>query len=80
MREADQIERIGRKAKSVANLFNEDTRGDERQALRLDIAQIDINNVGQSDAKNEWPKHLLKAELRDEPTANNTAAKQSNHT
>ena len=80
MREADEIECIGRKSKSVAYLFDEDTSGDERQALRLDKAQIDINNVGQGDAKHERPKHLLQPELRDEPAAYDATAKQSDDT
>ena len=79
MREADEIERIGRKTKSVAHLFDKDASCDERQTLRLDVAKIDINDVGQSDAKHEWPKHLLEAELRDKPATNNTAAKQSDN-
>ena len=79
MREADKIERIGRKTKSVAHLLDEDAGCDEGQALRLNNAQIHINNVGQGDAKNKRSKHLLEAELRDEPSAHNAAAKQPNH-
>ena len=79
MREADEIERIGRKTKSIAHLLDKDASCDERQTLRLNVAKIDINDVGQGDAKHERPKHLFEAELRDKPAANNTAAKQSDN-
>ena len=79
MREADEIERIGRKTESVAHLFDEDTGCNERQTLRLNVAQIDINDIGQGNAKHERPKHFLQAELRDEPAAYDAAAKQSDY-
>ena len=50
MREADKIERIGCEAKSVANLFDKDTSGDEGQALCLRETEPDIDNVRQCDA------------------------------
>ena len=76
MREADQIERISCEAQSVANLLDEDAGSDERKALCSDYAQIDIDDIGQGDAKHQRPQHLPKPILRDKPSADDAASKQ----
>ena len=54
-REVDKIKHVRGKAKSVAELLNEDTCIDDQHAFRLGVAQKDINQVGQGDGAYHGP-------------------------
>ena len=55
MREADKVKGVCREAQAIANLLDKNAGSNERQALASIDAEINIDNVRQSDAQHKRP-------------------------
>ena len=78
--EGDKIERVGGETKTIAYLLDADTGADEPEIVGREIAEIDVDDVWQSDAKHQRPETLLQAPFRDSPTTDNATQQEASHT
>ena len=75
--EGDEVEGVGGESESVADLLDADAGADEPEVVGGDVAEIDIDDVGQGDAEHEGPEALLQAPLGHSPSTNDATQQQA---
>ena len=75
--EGDEVEGVGGESESVADLLDADAGADEPEVVGGDVAEIDIDDVGQGDAEDEGPEASLQAPLGHSPSADDATQQQA---
>ena len=75
--EGDEVEGVGGESESVAYLLDADAGADEPEVVGGEIAEIDIDDVGQGDAEDEGPEASLQAPLGHSPSTNDATQQQA---
>lgn len=78
--ESDEIEGVGSKAKSIANLLDTNTGADEPEVVGGEITEIDIDDVRQRDAEDKRPKAFLQAPFRYDPSTDDATEEKTDDT